>query len=245
MRRGLFSTCGDAVRRVAVVLLLTATSAPAQAQNDHACHDGHISSDLAVLRPGVISSKEPRSHFYEGADTRAGCPGAGPTCRRNGYVLRGDKVIVAEERVPGFVCAAFVDRKGEITAGWLPEATVDIRPPAQPSLANWLGRWRYGNSNITIKRGKAPGTFDVEGDSWSKRYQSVNEGVISGEAVKPNGNIIAFADDAGTTVPYEKANKETDCAIMFALVHDVMVAEDNGNCGGAGVYFSGFYRRKR
>ena len=228
-----------------MVLLLSGLIVPAQAQDDHACHDGHITSDLAVLRPGVISSKESRSHFYEGTDTRAECPGAGVTCRRKGYVLRGDKVIVAEEKAPGFVCAAFVDRKGEITAGWLPEAIVDIRPPAQPSLANWLGRWRYGNSNISITRGKAAGTLDIEGDSWSKRYQSVNEGVISGEAVKPNGNIIAFAHAAGTPVPYEKADKETDCAIMFALVHELMVVEDNGNCGGAGVYFGGFYRRKR
>jgi hypothetical protein len=40
----------------------------------------------------------------------------------------------------------------------------------------------------------------------------------------------------------EKADK-TDCALSMALVHDLLVVNDTGNCGGAGVYFTGFYRR--
>ena len=193
----------------------------------------------------ALTGKQARNYFYSGTDKRKDCPGAGAACRGKAYVVPGDKVIVAaDEKAPGFVCAGFVSRKGNVTAGWLPENAVDIRPAPKPPSPTWLGKWRYLNSNITIKRGKTAGTLDIEGDSWSKRYQSVNTGDLSGEGVMPKGNTMAFADNAGETIPIEKADK-IDCAITFALIHDVMVVEDNGNCGGAGVYFTGFYRRKR
>ena len=229
--------------RAGATLLLLAAIAPAHAQQD--CHDGHIESDPASLRPGVVTGKQARIYFYSGTDKRDDCPGAGAACRSKAYVVRGDKVIVAaDEKAPGLVCAGFISRKGNVTAGWLPADAVDVRPAPNPPLTDWLGKWRYLNSNITITRGKTPGTLDVEGDSWSKRYQSVNTGDLSGEAIKPDGNAMAFAHSAGEIIPIEKADK-IDCVIQFALVHDVMVVEDNGNCGGAGVYFGGIYRRKR
>ncbi len=244
MRRGSFSTCGEPVRGAGAACLLLATLMPAQAQGDRGCHDGHITADPATLRPGVIAGKQARNHFYAGSDHRDDCPGAGAACRRKGYVVRGDRVIVAEDKTPGFVCAGFVDRRGTVSAGWLPESAVEVRPAPQPPLGRWLGKWRYLNSNITVSRGKTPGTLDIEGDSFSKRYQSVNTGDIAGEGVRPDGNAMAFADSVGETVPIEKADK-TDCVLKFALIHEVMVVEDNGNCGGAGVYFTGIYRRRR
>jgi hypothetical protein len=232
------------VLRAGATLLLLVAIAPAQAQEDHGCHDAHIVDEPLTQRPGVIVGKQPRNYFFSGTDKRDDCPGAGQVCRSKAYVVPGDKVIVAEDKAPGLVCAAFVNRKGTVTAGWLSEKAVDIRPIAQPPITAWLGQWKYLNSNITIKRGKATGSLDLEGDSWVKRYQSANEGAFSGEGVIPRGNTLAFADDAGKTVPIEKADK-ISCALTFALIHDVMIVYDNGNCGGAGVYFTGFYRRKR
>lgn len=237
------------MRRVAgATLLLLAALAPTQARaeaaEDHDCHDGHITSDPSMLRPGAIVGKEARNHFYGGPDFRKGCPGAGAVCRRKGYVVRGDKVIVAEERAPGLVCAGFISSRGTVSAGWLPEKAVNILPASQPAITAWLGKWRYLNSNLSIERSKTAGALDVSGDSWSKRYQSVNTGDLYGEAVKPEGNVIAFAVDGEKTVPFDKADK-IGCAIKLALIHDVMVVEDNGNCGGAGVYFGGIYRRRR
>jgi hypothetical protein len=231
-------------RAGATLLLLLAAIAQAHAQEGHDCHDGYIVDEPLAQRPGVIVGKQLRNYFYSGTEKRDDCPGAGQVCRSKAYVVRGDKVIVAQDKAPGLVCAAFVSRRGTVTAGWLPESAVEIRPAAQPPITAWLGKWKYLNSNISIERGKAAGTLDIEGDSWSKRYQSVNEGVISGEGVIPKGNTLAFADDAGKTIPIEKADK-LSCALMFALVHDVLLVHDNGNCGGAGVYFTGFYSRKR
>ena len=36
-----------------------------------------------------------------------------------------------------------------------------------------------------------------------------------------------------------------DCAARLALIGDVLVVGETGNCGGAGVNFTGFYRIKR
>ncbi len=232
------------VLRAGATLLLLAAIASAHAQEDHYCHDGHVVDEPLTQQPGVIVGKQPRNYFYSGTDKRKDCPGAGQVCRGKAYGVPGDKVIVADDKAPGFVCAALVSRKGTVTAGWLPESAVEIRPAPQPPIAAWLGKWKYLNSNITIKRGKATGTLDIEGDSWTKRYQSVNEGAFSGEGVTPKRNTMAFADDAGKTIPIEKADK-LSCALTFALIHDVMIVHDTGNCGGAGVYFTGFYRRRR
>ena len=219
-------------------------SRPAQAQDDYACVDDHVTSEPAFIRPGVIIGKQARSYFHAGTEKHPDCPGPSPVCRGKAYVMRGDKIFVAPAHAPGFVCAAFVSTKGSYTTGWLAADTVEA-PPASPPrrFAAWLGKWRYLNSNITIKRGKTAGSLSVDGDSWSKRYMAVNTGGFSAE-MAPKGNTLAFADNAGETVPIEQADKAS-CALTFALIHDVLVVNDLGYCGGAGVYFTGFYRRRR
>lgn len=231
--------------RLLVPLLVVGSFGVAQAQEERRCVDGHVSDEPASLRPGRIVSKHARTHFHAGSDKSGECPGDVPVCREAAYVVRGDKVLVAAPRADRFVCAGFVSRKGNVTAGWLPADAVTVTLPAALSLSAWVGKWRYQNSSITIRRGKKPGTLSIEGNSWSKRYQSVNTGGFVGEDVMPTGTTLAFATKPqGEVLAIEKAEK-TDCTLAFALVHDLMVVHDTGNCGGAGVYFTGFYWRRR
>ena len=222
--------------------MLMVAIVPALAQDDHVCTDDDVMSEPASIRPGVVTARQ-RSHFHEGSLVKPGCPALTEACRTNAYVVRGDRLFIAPEHAPGFVCASYVNAKGGYTTGWLAADAVQAAPVSTPRFDRWLGRWRSGNSNITIKRGKAKGSLSIDGDSFSKRYMAANTGEFSGE-MAPTGNTVAFADKDGESVPIEQADK-TSCALSFALVHDVLVVSDSGNCGGAGVYFTGFYSRRR
>lgn len=232
------------MRRWIVALLLVAVVAPAAAQDEGHCVEEHVTDDPALLRPGRVVETAIRSPFYRGSGERKDCPTAGAACRTRAYVVRGDQVLVAPPRSPGFVCAAFVGPRGVVTAGWLEERTLEMQPSAPPRLADWLGKWVFFDSTIVIKRGKATGSLSLDGESFSKRPQTVNTGEFSAENVKPVENTLAFAEKDGETVPIAQADK-TSCALTMALVHDVLIVNDTGNCGGVGVYFTGFYRRKR
>ncbi len=214
----------------------------AQAQDDRICTDAHVMSEPASIRPGIVVGKL-RSHFHEGSLIKPGCPEPTGACRSKAYVVRGDKLFVAPAHAPGFVCASYVNAKGGYTTGWLPAHAVEAPPAPPPRFDRWLGKWRSGNSNVAIKRGKAKGSLSIDGDSFSKRYMAVNTGEFSGQ-MAPAGNTVAFAEKDGESVPIEQAEK-TSCALSFALVHDVLVVNDTGYCGGAGVYFTGFYIRRR
>ncbi|BAT60842.1 hypothetical protein GJW-30_1_03392 [Variibacter gotjawalensis] len=228
---------------VAVALLFAALTS-AHAEDDRRCVDSHIDQDPSTLQLGRIAGDEKRKYFFAGSDRAPECPAATVGCIEKAYLVPGDRVLVApSQRVPGFVCAAFVSRKGTATVGWLAEAAVEAKPPPAAGAAEWIGTWKYLNATIKITRGKKPGTLTLEGDSFAQRYQSVNTGGFSGTDVPLQGNAIGFAMKQDETVPFEKA-EQYDCALKLARLNDLMVVRDTGSCGGAGVYFGGYYRRK-
>ncbi|MGC1793860.1 MAG: hypothetical protein WA753_20865, partial [Pseudolabrys sp.] len=59
-------------------------------------------------------------------------------------------------------------------------------------------------------------------------------------AVVPAQNMIAFADDGST--PFEKA-EEGQCLVRIQRVGAWLLVEDNMQCGGSMVTFTGLYRR--
>lgn len=225
--------------------LLLAAMTAAAAEDDRRCFDGHIDEELAALQTGRIVGRDKRVHFHGGSDKADACPAATAACAEKAYVVPGDHVLVApSRRTSGFVCAAFVSAKGTVTAGWLQEAAVDARPAPPVPAGGWIGTWKYLNSTIKITRGKRLETLSVEGDSWVQRYQSANVGEIHGDDVPLAGNSLGFAMKQDETAPIDKAD-QYECAVKLVRLHDLLVVHDNGNCGGAGVHFTGFYRRKR
>ena len=233
------------VRVAAALLAGLALAGTAQAQNAPNCIDGLLTDEPAADKPGVVVSQVKQVHFHAGLEAGLQCPQAREKCRLKTYVVPGDKVIVAPQTVPGFACVAFVDRKGVAHVGWVAAEAVTTSPPRQAVLADWLGEWRYYNSTINIKRDKTPGQIAIDGSSFVKRLSGmVNTGDFSATVSTPTGHAVAFADRVGETVPIEKA-EEFDCAVKLALMHDLMVVSSTSACGGAGVSFTGYYRRKR
>ncbi len=229
----------------AALLAVLACVGGARAQGAPNCIDGLITDEPSANRPGVIGSQNKRVHFYSGLEAGLDCPQAGEQCRLKSYLVPGDKVVVAAKTVPGFACTVFVDRKGAAHVGWSVANAVTFSPMPALALADWLGEWRYYNSTITIKRDKTPGRIALEGYSFVKRLRgTANTGEFSATVDVPRGHAIGFADRAGETVPIGKA-EPYDCAIKLARLHDLMVVSGTSSCGGAGVDFTGYYRRRR
>ena len=232
-------------RLAAMLVAVIALAGAAQAQNAPNCIDGLLTDEPSADRPGVIGHDAKRVYFYSGLEAGPECPAAGEKCRLKSFVVPGDKTLVAPQTVPGFACVGFINSKGRATVGWIAADAVTTVTAKEPTLADWLGEWTYYNSTIKIRRDKTPGRIALEGYSFVKRLNGMaNTGEFSATVDLPKGHAFGFADRAGDTVPIERA-EQYDCAVKLALVHNILVVSESGNCGGVGVNFTGFYRRQR
>jgi hypothetical protein len=111
---------------------------------------------------------------------------------------------------------------------------------AAPQQADWIGTWRIPGGNVEIKRGDG-GRLRVAGEMIVPGAQDVHSGVI-GAQVMPEKHTLAFVDDGD--IPFEKLD-EGECRVRMQRVGPLLVVEDNGGCGGAGVTFTGLYHRKK
>ncbi len=207
-------------------------------------------SDLAPATKISLASirKGERVHFVKGASEQNGCPAAGEAiCQRKDYLVGGDQVLVSAS-AGDFSCAEYVNAKGLVRAGWLPTAFVVTAPVTKPE--SFVGSWQ-GNVEqaITIKAGKQKGTIDLHGDATfgaldPERVKSggVNAGSFKA-TLRPEGDTLSFTDSGSRTLAYDKGDQYA-CRIRMRRLGEFLLVEDNHNCGGNNVSFTGDYRRK-
>ncbi|MBV1702099.1 MAG: hypothetical protein KGQ46_09800 [Hyphomicrobiales bacterium] len=188
-------------------------------------------------------------HFLNNASEQKGCPAAGAkACQRKDYLVSGDPVLV-NAREGEFSCGEYVNAKGLVRAGWLPTAA--LVAAADAGSKDFSGQWR-GNveQKITIKVGKAPGMMVLHGDATfgaldpdRVKRGGVNIGSFDATA-RSQGDSLAFTADEGSgTLPYDKGDAMA-CRIRMRRLGPFLLVEDNRNCGGNNVSFTGDYRRK-
>ena len=199
--------------------------------------------DFDAKRPLVASriTAKPHINFIKGSDDDAACPANKETCRKKAYLVPGDVVLTG--RAEGaFTCVAYQSshsRKQDWTTGWLPTSSLTrIEPMAAPKTADWIGSWSHPGGNISISRGQG-GKLSIEGEHTFPAAQNVHSGVL-GATVAPVQGVIAFAEDG--TVPFDKA-EEGQCLVRMQRVGLWLLVEDNQQCGGSMVTFTGLYRR--
>ncbi len=227
-------------------LILSASAAMAE---------GNCNGWADLASPETITlakvSAAPHANFVKNGTEQAGCPAAGASCQRKGFVVSGDVVIVSS-RQNGFACAQYVDARGLETTGWLPASALTEEPAAAPaSLNDWAGEWS-GNpeQSISVKAGKGARMVVLHGDATygaldpaRVKRGAVNIGAFDAN-VRLDGNLVAFAiGDGGKTLPYDKG-EEFACKIRMVRLGPFLMVEDNRQCGGNNVSFAGDYRRK-
>ena len=226
-------------RSVRVLLLLALAScatAIASAQDESGnpanwCRNGAFTSDAKEFRLArVVGERRERVYFYGDDDD---CPKPDAKCRQKAYVVPGDALLVSRT-FGDWVCAWYQPAKGHETVGWVAAKQLSVTEPEKnPPLASWLGEWEFYSDSLNIKRGAKAGRLRVEGEAFwhGANPENIHTGGVSAEAA-PAGNTLMI--DEGDDI----------CKMTLRLVGDYLIADDNGECGGANVTFDGVYRRK-
>jgi hypothetical protein len=220
--------------------VLFAGSASAYDADDPANCNGAGSDDNLVLVVSKITA-EPRVNFvkspYDDDFKAESCPAATTACRRNSYLVPGDLVLVGKTRGP-FTCVSYQSplAKKQIWAnGWLPSAALTpVAPMPSPKASDWIGTWYHPGGSVEIKQGKG-GRLHVEGGMVLPTAHDFHTGAFVDE-VKPEKGAITLTDD-GTYFG-------EGCQARLQRIGPWLLVVDNSGCGGAGVSFTGLYRRK-
>jgi hypothetical protein len=111
---------------------------------------------------------------------------------------------------------------------------------AAPAVSDWLGNWEQPHAGIEIKRGGIGGRLQIDGIAAFKGAREVHTGAIEAQ-VLPDKDGIAFLEDGW--MPFT-TQCDSGCKVRMHRIGDWLLVEDNRNCGGVGVTFTGLYRRK-
>lgn len=238
--------------RASVILLLFGAMLVAQpaaaydAEDPANCNGVDWNDEHALVVSTVTAS--PRVNFikspYDDDFKAESCPAATEACRRKSYLVTGDLVLTGRTR-GSFICVSYQATRAKTrpiwTTGWLPSAALaPLTPTAAPNMSDWIGTWEQPHGDIEIKPGGIGGRLQIEGEMVVPTARDFHTGVISAQ-VMPRDGAIAFLDDGWR--PFE-TKCDSGCRVRMRRVGPLLLVEDNGDCGGAGVTFTGLYHRK-
>jgi hypothetical protein len=204
----------------------------------HNCNGVDWDEKRAVIVSKVVA--RPSANFiksrYDDDFTAAACPAAIESCQKKSYLAAGSLVLVG--RTQGdFTCVSYQSplAKEQIWAkGWLPRAALSpVLPMASPKMSDWIGAWRHPGGGVEIKA-SADSKLYVEGEMTVPTARDFHSGDFKAR-VTPRNGAISFADEG---------SYGEECQVRMQRVGPWLLVEDNSGCGGAGVTFTGLYRRK-
>jgi hypothetical protein len=215
-------------------LLLTSVSAlPAVARE---CRDVTDRASFAELNIAEVKPDRARVSFSNPVCTAT----AAKACEMKAFVVPGDVVLVGEV-FDAAACAIFVNAKGQLTSGLLPNASlrapkVKLRETSDALVGNWT---RTEASMFITPTSK--GTLSVTGQAT---YGATDKGRVTRGAV--NMGEVAFAGQPKANRIADGWDKKDDpaCAVDMIALGPYLVVADNRACGGANVSFTGIYRRR-
>jgi hypothetical protein len=227
-------------------LVLFAESASAYDADDPNNCIGNEWDDQRALVVARVTAK-PRLNFikspYDDDFKAETCPAATAACRKKSYLVPGDLVLVGRTR-GDFTCVSYqspLAKKQIWTSGWLPRAALTpVAPMASPGVSDWIGSWDHPHGSIEIKPGGIGGRLQVDGVMVVPTAQDFHTGAIEAQAM-PGKDSLAFLNDGW--FPFE-TKCDDGCRVRMQRIGEWLLVEDNSGCGGAGVTFTGLYRRK-
>lgn len=198
------------------------------------CGFGDINAknaSIAIVQPAKL-------HFVEDNSIVEGCPNDSVKCQQKGFLIAGDSVLTGNTQ-GAYVCAGYVTSGGIGKNAWLPVDALKPAPSEQQRAEDWAGKWTLDGNDIVITP-KDSG-FRVQGDAEWKDGDNVHTGELDG-VVKPDNAVLAFAMGDGKTLSFKDGDEFT-CRASMVRRGPYLLVEDNDQCGGANVTFTGFYRR--
>ena len=161
------------------------------------------------------------------------CPAHTAACQKKSYLVAGDLVLLGKTQ-GDFTCVDYqslLATKQVWTIGWLPSAALTpVAPMLAPKTSDWVGTWYHPGGSIEIKSGKRD-ILDVEGGMRADRKR------FSQWRVQGAG----YTQERHCGV----CRRREGCRVRLQRIGPWLLAVDNSGCGGAGVTFTGLYRRKK
>ncbi len=207
------------------------------------CIGGVEWDDKRALVVSKVTAK-PRVNFlkspYDDDFKAENCPAATEACRKNSYLVTGDLVLTGRTRGE-FTCVLYhspVSNKRIWAINWLPSAALTpVAPMQSPKATDWVGTWRQGQRYVggglvEIKL-NGGGKLHVDAGILVPTARDFHNGDFQGDAT-PKGDTLSFADEY-----------DDGCRVRMQRIGPWLLIGDNGVCGGAGVTFTGLYRRTK
>jgi hypothetical protein len=215
-----------------------ASFAAAASSEDRFC-SGKSFSDTPALNVGRIKADAGKVNFRKNGDAANACPSAAADCQEKAYLVPGDLAVLGVTK-GDFVCVDYQTAKGG-RGGWLPSSAIDPAP-AMTDPASWTGRWKRVEADIGIET--AGGGLKAEGnatfgalDPGRVKRGAVNLGEFAGPLRIKDGQANFTDKDADPKQP------DASCRLRMVRAGEVLFVQDNMQCGGMNVSFSGLYRR--
>ncbi len=220
-----------------IVAALAVFGAAARAE-DRSCFEAAF-SDTPLLMIGKVKSAAARARFLRSGDEKhPSCPSSTAECQNKAFLVPGDLVVIGRQ-LGDFVCADYLAGKGA-RSGWLPAAALEPAPLSAAS-ADWSGDWKRIEAEIKIKANGAALTADGDATYGALDPDRVKRGAVNiGEFSGP----LALKDGRATYADKDLDPKHPDgCHLRMARAGNFLFVQDNGQCGGNNVSFTGLYRR--
>ena len=213
------------------------TGTAASAANKLDCNRLSYADDLSNLSLAIVIGR--KVNFTAGQSETPICPSAAAQCRQRARIVKADKVVIDARNTAGpYICAAFIDAKGQETDGWLPAASLK-QLTARPT---WRGRWERNSSATISVKPTSNSAAVADGEATWGSGADMREGSFK-VTIDPRQPVQDFATDGEKQVPYSEAGKY-DCALRMRVLAPYLFAVDNRSCGGANVSFTGLYRTR-
>ncbi len=227
------------MRRPSLCLAALAFAGSAALAEDRFCAGADF-SDSSTLRIGKIATDAPRVNFLRNGDEKIACPSVERDCRDKAFLVPGDLVVIGR-RLDEFICSDYWTAKSG-RSGWLPAIAVEPIP-VLGDPADWSGDWKRVESEIEIK--KVGGVLRAEGhatygslDPDRVKRGAVNLGEFSGALDLGDGQATFADKDVNPNKP-----DDFGCRVRMARAASFLFVQDNGQCGGMNVSFTGLYQR--
>ncbi len=228
------------------VAVIAGSCAAARAEDDQQRNCNGV--DWNDKQPLIVSkvTGPPRVNFvksgYDDDFKATTCPADTQACRLKSYLVPGDLVLTGKSQ-GAFTCVVYQSPRAAKqiwTKGWLPStALTPVAPMPAPKLPDWIGTWSHPGGDIAIKRA-AGGKLSVAGEMVMPTARDAHTGEIEAQ-VTPGKDTLAFVDDG--SIPFDRPDAG-ECRVRMQRIGAWLMVEDNSGCGGAGVTFTGLYRRK-
>ena len=230
------------------LLIVAATVLPLASAHAQQCTEFTDRKNFAELNVAQVKPGQARVPFLKEdcTSTKAGA------CQSKAFVMPGDVVVVGQV-FDAAACAVFVNAKGQVTTGLLPNDRLQASTPRPKTDASALvGTWARTEAEIVVKPKGRGGVLSFVGNAT---YGALDKGRVARGAVnmgefdfdwQPKANSLDISINGSKPLARDaKGVDDTDCAVAMIALGPYLVVEDNRNCGGMNVSFTGIYRRGR